>query len=100
MEYNKLGKSGLEVSELSFGSWITFGSQVDERTAEKCMAEAYYSGVNFFDNAEVYASGMSEIVMGKILKKQKWNRDSFVISSKVFWGGKGPNQKGLSRKRV
>lgn len=100
MEYNKLGKSGLDISELSFGSWVTFGNQIDEKTAEKCMVEAYKSGVNFFDNAEVYASGMSEIVMGKILKKQKWSRDSFIVSSKVFWGGKGPNQKGLSRKRV
>lgn len=100
MEYNRLGKSGLEISELSFGSWVTFGNQIDEKTAEKCMVEAYKSGVNFFDNAEVYASGMSEIVMGKILKKQKWSRDSFIVSSKVFWGGKGPNQKGLSRKRV
>ncbi|NUM51787.1 MAG: aldo/keto reductase [Flavobacteriales bacterium] len=100
MKYNKLGKSGLEVSEISFGSWVTFGNQIDEKTAEKCMTEAYKCGVNFFDNAEVYASGMSETVMGKILKKQKWSRDSFVVSSKVFWGGKGPNQKGLSRKRV
>lgn len=100
MEYRRLGKSGLEVSVLSFGSWVTFGNQVDEKIAEKCMCEAYENGVNFFDNAEVYASGKSEIVMGKILKKQKWNRDTFVVSSKVFWGGQGPNQKGLSRKRV
>ncbi|HEU4716576.1 MAG TPA: aldo/keto reductase [Bacteroidia bacterium] len=100
MEYRRLGKSGLRVSALSFGSWVTFGAQVGDDTAEKCMKLAYESGVNFFDNAEAYASGKSETVMGNILKKMNWDRTSFVVSSKVFWGGKKPNQTGLSRKHV
>lgn len=100
MEYRRLGKSGLLVSELSFGSWVTFGSQVGDDTAEKCMKLAYDKGVNFFDNAEAYAGGKSEIVMGSILKKMNWDRSTYVVSSKVFWGGKLPNQMGLSRKHV
>lgn len=100
MEYRRLGKSGLQVSLLSFGSWVTFGNQVDEEIAEACMVKAYESGINFFDNAEIYANGESEIVMGKILKKYNWSRDTLVLSSKVFWGGTKPNQKGLSRKHV
>ena len=100
MEYRRLGKSGLQVSALSFGSWVTFGSQVNDDVAEECMKLAYDSGVNFFDNAEAYASGKSEIVMGNILKKMQWSRSSYVVSSKVFWGGKLPNQTGLSRKHV
>ncbi|TAF34633.1 MAG: voltage-dependent potassium channel subunit beta [Cytophagales bacterium] len=100
MEYRRLGKSGLQVSALSFGSWVTFGKQIGESEAEKLMHLAYDAGVNFFDNAEVYARGQSEIIMGNILKKSGWQRDSFLVSSKVFWGGDKPNQKGLSRKRV
>jgi voltage-dependent potassium channel beta subunit len=100
MEYRRLGKSGLEVSALSFGSWVTFGNQIGDTTAEDLMKFAYDNGVNFFDNAEVYAQGKSEIVMGNIIKKMGWNRDTFVVSSKVFWGGQLPNQKGLSRKHV
>ncbi len=100
MEYRRLGKSGLQVSALSFGSWVTFGAQVDDGVAEQCMKLAYETGVNFFDNAEAYASGKSEIVMGKILKRTGWDRTSYIISSKVFWGGKLPNQMGLSRKHV
>jgi voltage-dependent potassium channel beta subunit len=100
MQYRRLGKSGLQLSALSFGSWVTFGAQVGDDTAEKCMKLAYDSGVNFFDNAETYASGKSEIVMGNILKKMEWDRTSYVVSSKVFWGGKKPNQVGLSRKHV
>ena len=100
MEYRRLGRSGLQVSALSFGSWVTFGSQVGDDTAERCMKIAYDNGVNFFDNAEAYASGKSEIVMGNILKKMGWDRSTYVISSKVFWGGKLPNQIGLSRKHV
>jgi len=100
MEYRRLGSSGLQVSALSFGSWVTFGAQVDDGVAEQCMRLAYENGVNFFDNAEAYASGKSEIVMGKILKRVAWDRTSYVISSKVFWGGKLPNQMGLSRKHV
>jgi voltage-dependent potassium channel beta subunit len=100
MEYRRLGHSGLKVSEFSFGSWVTFGNQVDDKVATDCMKIAYDAGVNFFDNAEVYASGKSELVMGNILKKMKWDRTSYVLSSKVFWGGKLPNQVGLSRKHI
>ncbi|MDQ3046752.1 MAG: aldo/keto reductase [Bacteroidota bacterium] len=100
MEYRRLGKSGLQVSALSFGSWVTFGNQVNDGIAEECMKTAYDGGINFFDNAEVYADGKSEIVMGKILKKMNWDRSSYVVSSKVFWGGKLPNQMGLNRKHV
>ena len=100
MEYRRLGKSGLQVSALSLGSWLTFGKQIDDSTAEKNMHLAYDNGVNFFDNAEAYANGESERVMGKILKNSGWDRSTFVVSSKVFWGGDKPNQKGLSRKHV
>lgn len=102
MEYRRLGKSGLLVSELSLGSWLTFGNQIDDATAESLMIKAYESGVNFFDNAETYAEGRSEEVMGKILHKLSWDRTSYVVSSKVFFGDyrQGPNQKGLSRKHV
>lgn len=100
MEYRRLGKSGLLVSELSLGSWVTFGNQIDDKTAENLMKLAYDNGVNFFDNAEIYADGKSEIVMGKILKKFKWDRSTYLVSSKVFWGGSLPNQSGLSRKHV
>lgn len=100
MEYRRLGRSGLQVSALSFGSWVTFGAQIGDDVAEACMVAAYDAGVNFFDNAEAYASGKSEIVMGNILKKMNWPRSTYVVSSKVFWGGKMPNQSGLSRKHV
>ncbi|MCW3070973.1 MAG: aldo/keto reductase [Bacteroidetes bacterium] len=100
MEYRRLGKSGLQVSALSFGSWVTFGNQVGDPIAEECMKVAYDNGINFFDNAETYANGKSETVMGNILKKMGWDRTSYVVSSKVFWGGKLPNQMGLSRKHV
>lgn len=102
MEYRRLGKSGLQVSALSFGSWLTFGNQISDKTADKLMGIAYDAGVNFFDNAEGYAEGKSEIVMGNILKGHGWDRDTFVVSSKVFFGAqnKGPNQMGLSRKHV
>ena len=100
MEYRRLGKSGLQVSALSFGSWVTFGHQIGDNIAEECMKTAYDNGVNFFDNAEAYASGKSEIVMGNILKKMNWDRSTYVLSSKVFWGGKLPNQMGLSKKHI
>ncbi len=100
MDYRRLGKSGLKVSALSFGSWVTFGSQVDDSVARECMITAYDAGVNFFDNAEGYAGGKSETVMGAIIHKLGWARSSYVISSKVFWGGDKPNQVGLSRKHV
>ncbi|MBE9601022.1 aldo/keto reductase [Pedobacter sp. MC2016-24] len=102
MEYRRLGKSGLQVSALSLGSWLTFGQQISDKTADELMGIAYDAGVNFFDNAEGYAEGKSEQVMGKILKSHKWERESFVVSSKVFFGteNKGPNRMGLSRKHV
>lgn len=100
MEYRRLGKSGLQVSALSFGSWVTFAHQIGDNVAEECMKTAYDNGVNFFDNAEAYAGGKSELVMGKILKKMNWDRTTYIVSSKVFWGGKLPNQTGLSRKHV
>jgi voltage-dependent potassium channel beta subunit len=100
MKYRRLGKSGLQVSELSFGAWVTFAQQITEKTAEKLMTIAYDAGVNFFDNAEAYANGNAEVVMGRILKRRGWGRDTFLVSSKVFWGGDLPNQEGLSRKHV
>ena len=102
MEYRYLGKSGLQISELSFGSWITFGNQIDDSISTRLMEVAYDHGVNFFDNAETYADGKSEIVMGNILSKLKWDRTSYLISSKAFFGdgGKLPNQTGLSRKHL
>ena len=100
MEYRRMGKSGLKLSALSFGSWVTFGSQIQDDTSERLMQMAYENGINFFDNAEAYASGKSEEVMGQILKKMNWTRSTFVVSSKVFWGGDKPNQKGLMRKHV
>ncbi len=100
MQYRRLGKSGLQVSALSFGSWVTFGDQSSNKTAEACMQLAYDSGINFFDNAEGYANGQSEEVMGSTIAKAGWARDSFVVSSKVFWGGDKPNQIGLSKKHV
>ncbi|GIV33301.1 MAG: NADP-dependent aryl-alcohol dehydrogenase [Chitinophagales bacterium] len=100
MEYRKLGRSGLKVSALSLGSWVTFGSQISDAVAEELMTYAYDNGINFFDNAESYASGRSEVVMGQILKRKNWDRTTYLVSSKVFWGGDKPNQKGLSRKHV
>ena len=100
MEYRNLGKSGLKISCLSFGSWVTFVNQLTESTALTCMSIARDHGVNFFDNAEAYANGKSEILMGKIFKKLKWSRDSYIVSSKAFWGGELPTQKGLSKKHV
>lgn len=100
MEYRRLGKAGLQVSTLSLGSWVTFGAQIGDDVAEELMRISYDAGVNFFDNAEAYASGKSEIVMGNILKKMQWPRSTYIVSSKVFWGGKLPNQSGLSRKHV
>ena len=100
MEYRNLGNSGLKISCLSFGSWVTFVNQLTESTALTCMSIAREHGVNFFDNAEAYANGKSEILMGKILKKLKWTRDSYIVSSKAFWGGELPTQKGLSKKHI
>ena len=92
--------SGLKVSALSFGSWVTFVYQLDKSSASKCMDYAYNEGVNFFDNAEAYANGKSEKLMGKIIKKLKWTRDTYIVSSKVFWGGENPTQRGLCKKHI
>ncbi len=103
MEYRRLGKSGLKVSVLSFGSWVTFGNQMDVAKALESMAAAYDAGVNFFDNAEAYAQGQSETIMGEALKKSGWRRDSYIVSSKVMFGSVNdpqPTQRGLSRKHI
>ncbi|MCC6605442.1 MAG: aldo/keto reductase [Anaerolineae bacterium] len=103
MEYRRLGKSGLKVSVLSFGSWVTFSTQADVDLAADMMKAAYDAGVNFFDNAEIYAHGKSEEIMGKALQKLGWARDSYTVSSKVRWGSiknPKPTQLGLSRKHI
>ena len=104
MEYRRLGKSGLQVSVLSFGSWVSFSKQINDKVADELMGVAYDNGVNFFDNAEVYALGESEKMMGRVLKKKKWDRTSYIVSSKAFWGWRGknnkPNQTGCSRKHL
>ncbi|RKZ11964.1 aldo/keto reductase [bacterium] len=110
MEYRFLGRSGLKVSALSFGAWVTFGDQMDVDFALKCMTEAYDRGCNFFDNAEVYAGGLAETIMGKALRKAGWRREDLVVSTKIFWGGRpnpeggefiyGVNDRGLSRKHI
>ncbi len=100
MQYRRLGKSGLQVSEFSFGSWVTFAKQVDIAPAKEMMAAAYEAGINFFDNAEGYEQGRSELVMGQAIAELGWSRDSYIVSSKVFWGGSKPTQRGLSAKHV
>tara|TARA_E500000178_G_scaffold356701_1_gene437476 strand:+ start:88592 stop:89581 length:990 start_codon:yes stop_codon:yes gene_type:complete len=100
MNYRNLGKTGLKISELSYGSWITFSNQLDEKEATEIMKVALDNGVNFFDNAEAYASGHSEIIMGNAIRTLGLRRDSYIISSKVFWGGEKPTQRGLSHKHV
>jgi len=100
MQYRYLGNSGLQVSELSYGAWVTFSDQISENAAEECMHSAFAAGVNFFDNAEVYAEGQAEILMGNILKRTNWHRADYVVSTKIFWGGNGVNRQGLSRKHI
>ncbi len=100
MQYRYLGHSGLKISALSLGAWVTYGGQVGEDTALQCMTVAYDAGVNFFDNAEVYADGNAEVVMGNVIKKTGWKRSDLIISTKIFWGGQGPNDRGLSRKHI
>jgi voltage-dependent potassium channel beta subunit len=100
VEYRRLGKAGLKVSALSLGAWVTYGGQVGEETAEQCMAAAREHGVNFFDNAEAYADGNAEVVMGNVIKKLAWRREDIVVSTKIFWGGDGPNDQGLSHKHI
>lgn len=100
MEFRFLGKTGLKVSALSFGSWVTFGDQINKKVAADCMKTAYDSGVNFFDNAEAYAGGKSEIMMGNIINDFGWKRSDLVLSTKIYWGGSGPNDRGLSMKHI
>jgi voltage-dependent potassium channel beta subunit len=104
MEYRKMGKTGLQLSTLSFGSWVTFHKQINDSIADELMGIAYDAGVNFFDNAEVYAAGESEKMMGRVLSNKKWDRTSIVLSSKAYFGWRGkankPNQTGLSRKHL
>lgn len=100
MQYRNLGSSGLKVSALSFGAWVTFGDQIGDEVAYDCMTTAYDAGVNFFDNAEAYADGQAETMMGNVIKKAGWKRSDLVVSTKIFWGGPGPNDQGLSRKHI
>lgn len=105
MEYRRMGNMGLQLSALSYGSWVTFAKQIDDSVSDRLMSIAYDNGINFFDNAEVYSKGESEKMMGRVLKSKNWERSSYVVSSKVFFGWHGgednkPNQKGLSRKHI
>lgn len=100
MIYKNLGRNGLRVSQLGLGTWVTFGGQISDEVAEELVTVAYDSGINLFDTAEVYAAGKAEITLGKILKKKKWRRSSYIVSTKLFWGGKAETEKGLSRKHV
>lgn len=104
MEYRRMGRTGLQLSVLSFGSWVTFAKQIDDSASDRLMSMAYDAGINFFDNAEVYSRGESEKMMGRVLKSKNWERSSYTVSSKVFFGWRGdknkPNQTGLSRKHI
>ncbi|WP_353182801.1 aldo/keto reductase [Parapedobacter lycopersici] len=104
MEYRRMGRSGLQLSVLSYGSWVTFSTQLDDSLSDRLMGIAYDAGINFFDNAETYAGGESEYMMGRVLRGKNWDRSTYVVSSKVFFGLHGkankPNQRGLGRKHV
>ncbi len=104
MEYRRMGRSGLQLSVLSYGSWVTFAKQIDDAASDRLMSLAYDAGINFFDNAEVYSRGESEKMMGRVLRGKDWERSSYCVSSKVFFGWRGeankPNQTGLSRKHI
>ena len=100
MEYRHLGKAGVKVSELSLGAWVTYGRQFGVEEAKAIMAAAYDAGVNFFDNAEAYAMGEAETIMGQALKELGWARKDYLVSTKIFWGGDGPNDQGLSYKHI
>lgn len=104
MDYRRMGRTGLQLSVLSYGSWVTFAKQIDDSASDRLMGIAYDAGINFFDNAEVYSRGESELMMGRVLKGKNWERSSYTVSSKVFFGWKGeakkPNQHGLSRKHI
>ncbi|XP_038601451.1 voltage-gated potassium channel subunit beta-1-like [Tachyglossus aculeatus] len=100
MPHRNLGKSGLRVSCLGLGTWVTFGGQISDEVAEQLMTIAYESGVNLFDTAEVYAAGKAEVILGNIIKKKGWRRSSLVITTKLYWGGKAETERGLSRKHI
>jgi hypothetical protein len=100
MEYRNLGRTGLKVSALSYGAWVSFGNQLDVKDAKVLLSRCREAGVNFFDNAEVYANGRAEEIMGSAIRELGWKRSDVVISTKLFWGGQGPNDKGLSRKHI
>nr|XP_057922180.1 voltage-gated potassium channel subunit beta-2-like isoform X1 [Doryrhamphus excisus]XP_057922181.1 voltage-gated potassium channel subunit beta-2-like isoform X1 [Doryrhamphus excisus] len=100
MAYRNLGKSGLRVSCLGLGTWVTFGSQISDEMAESVMTLAYDNGINLFDTAEVYASGRAETTLGNILKKKGWRRSSYVVTTKIYWGGHAETERGLSRKHI
>lgn len=100
MQYKNLGRTGLRVSQLSYGAWVTFGNQLDVKEAKALLQACRDAGVNFFDNAEVYANGRAEEIMGQAIRDLGWRRSDVVISTKLFWGGQGPNDKGLSRKHI
>ncbi len=100
MEYRHLGKAGVKVSELSLGAWVTYGAQFGVKQAKEIMAAAFDAGINFFDNAEAYANGEAERIMGEALKELGWQRKDYLVSTKIFWGGDGPNDHGLSYKHI
>lgn len=100
MQYKNVGRSGLRVSQLGYGSWVTFGNQLDVKEAKALLQCCRDHGVNFFDNAEVYANGRAEEIMGQAIRELGWRRSDLVVSTKLFWGGPGPNDKGLSRKHL
>jgi voltage-dependent potassium channel beta subunit len=100
MEYRHLGKAGVKISELSLGAWVTYGTQFGLKQAKEIMAAAFDSGINFFDNAEAYANGEAERIMGEALKELGWQRKDYLVSTKIFWGGDGPNDHGLSYKHI
>ncbi|KAK9398314.1 voltage-gated potassium channel subunit beta-3 [Crotalus adamanteus] len=100
MNYRNLGKSGLRVSCLGLGTWVTFGSQISDEVAESVLTIAYENGVNLFDTAEVYASGKAEKTLGNILKRKAWRRSSYVVTTKIYWGGQAETERGLSRKHI
>ncbi len=100
MQYRTLGRTGLHVSGISLGSWLTFGVSVDDEATEACMTAAYDAGVNFFDGAEAYGAGKAELAMGRVFRKTGWRRDTFIVSSKVIQVGDRPTQRGLSRKHL